>query len=113
MYRVELRSFAGQMASGVFLCSRRRSDCYASPFFGHSTHEVPKCRIDAIARRDVYTAAERAPGEGQFFLVAHIHDQILGCYLVCSPPTVILIDQHAAHERIAFERLRLSWGQRR
>jgi DNA mismatch repair protein MutL len=42
-----------------------------------------------------------------FFSSLTIHDQILGCYLVCSiTDRMILIDQHAAHERIAFERLR-------
>ena len=42
-----------------------------------------------------------------FFSSLTIHDQILGCYLVCSTTDrMILIDQHAAHERIAFERLR-------
>ncbi len=42
-----------------------------------------------------------------FFSSLTIHDQILGCYLVCSATDrLILIDQHAAHERIAFERLR-------
>lgn len=49
--------------------------------------------------------------EGQhrvgFFSSLAIHDQILGCYLVCSATDrMILIDQHAAHERIAFEKLR-------
>ncbi len=42
-----------------------------------------------------------------FFSSLAIHDQILGCYLVCSATDrMILIDQHAAHERIAFEKLR-------
>ena len=42
-----------------------------------------------------------------FFSSLTIHDQILGCYLVCSATDrMILIDQHAAHERIAFEKLR-------
>ena len=47
---------------------------------------------------------ERAAG---FFSSLTIHDQILGCYLVCTATDrMILVDQHAAHERIAFERLR-------
>jgi DNA mismatch repair protein MutL len=33
--------------------------------------------------------------------------QILGCYLVCSSPQgLTLIDQHAAHERVFFEKFR-------
>jgi len=49
--------------------------------------------------------------EGQhrvgFFSSLTLHDQILGCYLVCTATDrMILIDQHAAHERIAFEKLR-------
>jgi DNA mismatch repair protein MutL len=33
--------------------------------------------------------------------------QILGCYLVCAAPDgLTVIDQHAAHERVAFEKLR-------
>ena len=44
---------------------------------------------------------------GGFFSSMIILDQILGCYLVCSSARgLAIIDQHAAHERVAFERLR-------
>ncbi|HEX7232234.1 MAG TPA: DNA mismatch repair endonuclease MutL [Candidatus Binatia bacterium] len=49
-----------------------------------------------------------------FFSALQILGQILGCYIVCtSAQGLVLIDQHAAHERVAFERLRrqLATGQ--
>jgi DNA mismatch repair protein MutL len=42
-----------------------------------------------------------------FFSSMDILGQILGCYLVCSSSRgLALLDQHAAHERVAFEKLR-------
>jgi DNA mismatch repair protein MutL len=42
-----------------------------------------------------------------FFSSMTVLGQILGCYLVCaSAQGLSLIDQHAAHERVAFEKLR-------
>ena len=74
---------------------------------GYSNHEYPN--VESTPSRDgTFTAPQneqrRTVG---FFSSLTIHDQILGCYLVCSATDrLILIDQHAAHERIAFERLR-------
>ncbi|MGH7829779.1 MAG: DNA mismatch repair endonuclease MutL [Candidatus Binatia bacterium] len=42
-----------------------------------------------------------------FYSSLEVLGQVLGCYLVCvSTQGLVLIDQHAAHERVAFERMR-------
>ena len=72
---------------------------YAAPSAEIHTPSAP--------RKDIFTLTPRAEtAEAGFFSSMVILDQILGCYLVCSSSQgLAIIDQHAAHERVAFEKL--------
>jgi DNA mismatch repair protein MutL len=53
------------------------------------------------------SGSQAEPIHDGFFSSLFILGQILGCYLVCSSPHgLALIDQHAAHERVFFEKFR-------
>jgi DNA mismatch repair protein MutL len=55
---------------------------------------------------DGSVVAQSEMGAG-FFSSLEILGQLLGCYLVCGAPNgMVLIDQHAAHERVGFEKMR-------
>jgi DNA mismatch repair protein MutL len=58
------------------------------------------------------TAPEPAPVEERGFFSSLVYlGQLQRTYLVCQAPgELVLIDQHAAHERVAFERLRQAHG---
>lgn len=74
---------------------------YAGPAMA-GPHEAPP------PGGEIFIMPARAePVQTGFFSSMQVFGQILGCYLVCASSSgLALIDQHAAHERVAFEKLR-------
>ncbi len=59
---------------------------------------------DANRPGGLRSGAEGAPGN---FSSLTVVGQVLGCYILChGEPGMVLVDQHAAHERVAFQRMR-------
>src|SRR5690606_11980755 len=73
----------------------------------------------ALARvqADTPVPEEEDYGDGEapgFFSSLRYVGQFAGTYLVCEAPDrrLVLLDQHAAHERLTFHRLREAWRRR-
>jgi DNA mismatch repair protein MutL len=92
----------------------RLSPMPMSPFGGVHESSLPYANSSSAQsagsprREEIFVLPRRAEPTGEeFFSSLHVIGQVLGCYLVCSSSHgLVLIDQHAAHERVAFEKLR-------
>src|SRR5262249_29191404 len=73
----------------------------------------PLFRVPAAVADAANADATAATEEQGFFSSLVYLGQLHKTYLVCQAPgELVLIDQHAAHERVAFKRLRDAHGQK-
>jgi DNA mismatch repair protein MutL len=93
--------------------SRSPSPSTHPEFFHVHDSPLPYARLSGAnlpthTAREGFAAPHYAGGQPNgYFSSLTVLGQILGCYLVCvSSDGLSLIDQHAAHERVAFEKLR-------
>jgi DNA mismatch repair protein MutL len=78
--------------------------------YSKDSHDVPRqfSRPAYVTRKTDEDEVKRG-----FFSSLEILGQLLGCYLICaSVRGLALIDQHAAHERIVFEKMRSQLDRR-
>ena len=78
------------------------------PLPGWITTAAPP--VAATAATSPAIAAPDTPEAPGFFMRLEYIGQVGRCFLVCQSPSALhLIDQHAAHERVSYERLKRAW----
>jgi DNA mismatch repair protein MutL len=96
--------------------AERYGDALERSLFGGPSAPLPPGPLPVVSpERAVRTTMPAPPTrERGFFATLHYLGQLDLTYLVCEAPgEMVLIDQHAAHERIAFQRLRDAWQEKR
>ncbi len=106
-------SFPRSWSGGHVAASAMTSGPQVEP---HAAKEVRTLFPGTVGRTDIVPAPPEQPtsdqphGEGYFSALTVI-GQFNAAYLICQDGTdLVIIDQHAAHERVAFERLRAEYG---
>jgi DNA mismatch repair protein MutL len=76
------------------------------PQFHYASPSPGTFAPSGVMKQTFSISPQAETAEAGFFSSMLILDQILGCYLICSSSRgLAIIDQHAAHERVAFEKL--------
>ncbi|MEE9252922.1 MAG: DNA mismatch repair endonuclease MutL [Thermodesulfobacteriota bacterium] len=93
------------------------------PFEAHEHHSAPYHAEEASGHTSEYPPGPKPPGsgfvgdgelldrDGGYFSSMRVVGQVGGLFIICESPGrgAVIIDQHAAHERINYERLKRSY----
>jgi DNA mismatch repair protein MutL len=75
--------------------------------------EVPRTRIEIDQRNDTAATPSHTQSDRAVWSRLEILGQAHHTYIVCQDDAkLVLIDQHAAHERVAYERLMRAWKEK-
>lgn len=90
--------------------ARARASAIGQPADGASVREAASALWPRAGDAE---AAGAEPAKGYFGALRYI-GQLARTYLVCESPAgdLVVLDQHAAHERLTFQRLREAWARR-
>ncbi len=83
-------------------------------FVGGTAYGVGEGAAPPVHGASAPAGSDEAPPRDGFFTSLHYIGSFRGTYLIASDADgIVVVDQHAAHERITFELLRDTWRERR